>query len=91
MDLESLQMKRAIHGHDKAHPEIVASLKNLAFVYRGQGKLMEWIQFHEEGPVMQRIIRSPNTSHPFTATSVANLDRAYQECGQLQQAEVMHQ
>ena len=32
MDLESLQVKRAIIGHDKAHAEMATSLKNLALV-----------------------------------------------------------
>ena len=31
-DQERLRMKRAIYAHDKAHPEIAASLSNLALV-----------------------------------------------------------
>ena len=90
IDQESLEMKRAIHGHGKAHPRVATSIKNLALIYKGQGKLMDRIQFHEKGPVIQRVIHSPNTSHHSTATSVPNLAHAYREFGQLEKAVVMH-
>ena len=53
---ESLQKKRAIYGRGKAYSKIAGSLSNLAFVYNDQRKLVEWIQFHEEGPSMQQVI-----------------------------------
>ena len=83
-------MKRDIYGHDKAYPEMAASLSNLALVYKGRGKLMELIQFREEGPTMERIISSPNKSHPFTPTSFTNLASVYIQFAQLQKAVVMH-
>ena len=68
MGQESLQKKRAIYGRDKAYSEIAVSLSNLALMYKGRGKLIERIQFHEEGPVMQQVIHDPDTSHPSIAT-----------------------
>ena len=75
MDLESLQMKRPIYVHDKAYPEIAASLSNIALLCKGRGWLIERIQFFEECPVMQRIIRVPDTSHPCSLTMLALSDR----------------
>ena len=52
---------------------------------------MERIQYHEEGPVIYRVIDSSNKSHPSTATSVNNLARAYQEFDELQKAAMMRE
>ena len=89
-DRESLQTKRAIHGRDKAHPEIAASLSNIALVYKDQAKPIEAIQFYEESFAMQQVIHGPNTSHPSIAI-LANFARAYHEFGELQKAVLMHE
>ena len=68
MDQGRLQMKRAIYGLYNAHPEIGASLSNLALLYKDEGKLIEAIQFYEESFAMQRVIHGHNRSHPSIAT-----------------------
>ena len=84
-------MELTVHVHYKAHPKIVASFRKLALVSKGQRKLIERIQFHEESPVMQRIIHDPNTSHTCIATLLTSLARSYQEFGQLQKAVMVHE
>ena len=56
MDEKSLEMKWPIHGHEKERLEMLTSVGNLAFVYKGQGKLIERIQFHEGSLVINELL-----------------------------------
>ena len=76
-------MKRAIHGHGKAHLQITVSLSNLALVCNCQGKLIQRIQFHGASLVIQRVSHDPN------AISLTNFPHACQEFDQLQNAVVI--
>ena len=74
------------HIHKQQHKS-----GELALIYKGKGKLIERIQFHEERPVMWRVIHDPNTSHPSIDRSISKLTRSYQAFNQLPKAVEMHE
>ncbi len=70
---QSLEIVLLIHGHDKPHPVIVASLRNLGCVHEEQGKLEKALEKYENCLEMELEIYGFNETRPAIATSLNNL------------------
>ncbi len=87
----SLKLCRMIHGHDKVHPAIAASLGNLGNVYRGLGKLGKALEKHEQSLEMYLAIIGDDKPHPAIAASLNNLGLVYEELGKPDKAFEKHE
>ncbi len=88
---ESLELYRAIHGHEKPHPDIATSLGNLGRVYKRQGKLNKALEMHEQSFEMKLAIHGHGKPHLTIATSLDNLGRVYKALGRLNEALEKHE
>jgi hypothetical protein len=69
----SLAMKRRLHGDDADHPDVAASLANLAEVLREQGELSESARLHRESLAMRRRLHGDDADHSEVVASPSNV------------------
>ncbi len=87
----SLQMRRTIHGHGKAHPDIASSLNNLGNVYLKMGEQDKALEKQKESLKMKRVIHGGSKPHPAIASSLDNLGIVYLKMGELGEALEKHE
>ncbi len=66
---KSLDMRRATHGHDKAHPDFAHSLNEIGNVYHDQGDYEEAAIFYEQCLELGRAMHGANSVHSNIASS----------------------
>jgi tetratricopeptide (TPR) repeat protein len=72
----------------KEHPDVAASLNNLAELYRNQGRYEQAEQrFKEALDIWEKVL---GPEHPDVACSLNNLAELYREQGRYEQAESLH-
>ena len=86
MHRQGLAMKKKLLGNE--HPDVAASLNNLAYVLAQQGKWVEAETMHREALAMFRKLLG--NEHPYVATSLNNSAIVFAQQGKWAEAETMH-
>ncbi len=87
----SLEMRLAIHGPNKSHPDIATSLNNLGSAYEGMGKLEKALQKYDESLEMKLEIHGHDRPHLAIATSLNNLGNVHYQMGEQKKALEHHE
>jgi hypothetical protein len=74
-------MDRRLHGDDTDHPDVAASLNNLALVLRDQGDLSESARLHRESLAMPRRLHGDDTDNRDVARSLRCLAKVLRAQG----------
>lgn len=82
----ALSIREKLHGKD--HPDVAASLNNMANVYFGQGLYAQSQALHEQALAMRERLLGP--SHPDVAMSLNNVANVYYVRGNYAQAEPLY-
>ena len=85
LELARQTLEHAEKELGKDHPATLASLNNLAFIYKGQGRYDEAEPLYKQ--VLQALERVLGQDHPNTLSSVNNLAALYYAQGRFAQAE----
>ncbi len=83
---QSLEMKLAIHGHDKVHSDIAALLGNVGLVYQELSQLDKALENYQQSLEMELTIHGHDELHPDIAASFNNLGSVCQRLGKLNKA-----
>ncbi len=80
---QSFEMRRAIYGPNKPHPDIASCLNYLGNVYYSMSIVENALEKHKQSLEMRRAIHGPNNPHPDIGSSLGNLGLVYQEMSEL--------
>ncbi len=83
---EGLEIRRVIHGSDKANCSIAYSLYALGHVYYYQENYDEAAKFYEQSFDMFRTLHGTNTMHHDIALVLSSLGAVYREQGKVEKA-----
>ena len=81
-----LEMRRAMHRHDKVHPDISDALHDLALVCKDQGNYQESAKLLKQSLEMERAVYSGEVLYYRIAHSFCNLGDVYRLQGKLDEA-----
>ena len=83
---QTLVLDKEVSGPE--HPEMLASMYNLALVLSGQGKYVEAEEMHRQTLELRKKVSGPE--HPHTLTSMSELATVLSRQGKYVEAEEMH-
>ncbi len=86
MHEKSLEMKRAIHGQNKPHPDTAISLFNIGLVHQLRKNINQATEFLEQSLVMLRIVHGRNSLHPDIAGVRSHLGDVLEDQGRRNEA-----